>query len=452
MIGKKVFERYISGVLSLALVFFGMSGIVCPVEAAKKNVKKPALIKSLNMYVGQSFNCKVKKCTWKSSNPKVAKVSKKGIIKARKTGNAKITAVHKKTKKKATCKVKVGNYIKSLKVNSAETVMLKPGQTSSINVSMTPGNVLYKGLTYNVANPAIAKVSKKGIITPVSDGVTTVTVTSKAVTKKKKALNTKITVVVSGYQGAVNNTTEVPTEQPKNDLITGDWEYDIIIIPTKTPDLTATITPAPTDNPLNPPVDNPTNNPGNSNPGVPTTTPDGSATDSPTNTPTVSSTMTPTATPTTEPVATAIPTAVPTVTPTSVAEYVNSLEAKPDDPLVGSVVVGNKSNGQLRTMYFLNKEYKGSMKVEVDGYFTSNSGNVVEVLDTLETEKNIFVTNNSNTVKVGRRYKTDSWSIQILPTGAVYYISARVNDVLYNSKFGIIIAEGNTLDHIKIAK
>lgn len=82
-----------------------------PQEAAMAK-KKPAMNKkSTTMYVGSSLTLKVKnvkkkaKITWKSSNKKVVKVSRKGKLKALKTGKATVTA--KVSGKKVKCKVKV---------------------------------------------------------------------------------------------------------------------------------------------------------------------------------------------------------------------------------------------------------------------------------------------------------------------------------------------------------
>ena len=83
--------------------------------AAKKatSIKLNATSKTLT--VGQKYQLKVKKVkpskasksvTWKSSNNKVAKVSSKGKVTAKKAGKATITAISKTNKKvKATCKI-----------------------------------------------------------------------------------------------------------------------------------------------------------------------------------------------------------------------------------------------------------------------------------------------------------------------------------------------------------
>ena len=49
----------------------------------------------------------MKKVTFKTSNKKVATVSSKGVVKAKKKGKATITVITKDGKKKATCKVVV---------------------------------------------------------------------------------------------------------------------------------------------------------------------------------------------------------------------------------------------------------------------------------------------------------------------------------------------------------
>ena len=94
-------------ILTLLLVFSpaGSSTAHAKVRLNKKNV---------TMVVGRKAKLKVKgagkaRVTWKSSNKKVATVSKKGVVKAKKPGKAKITAVirnnGKKIKKKAKIKV-----------------------------------------------------------------------------------------------------------------------------------------------------------------------------------------------------------------------------------------------------------------------------------------------------------------------------------------------------------
>lgn len=92
--------------ISLMLLFSFCFALIpsTEVEAAVKLNKK-----KVTLYVGKSTTLKVKgtkkKAKWTSSNKKVATVSSKGKVKAKKKGTAKITA--KIGKKKYTCKVTV---------------------------------------------------------------------------------------------------------------------------------------------------------------------------------------------------------------------------------------------------------------------------------------------------------------------------------------------------------
>lgn len=79
-----------------------------PVKKVKLNKKKIKIKK------GKKYNLKatitpkdasVKKVSWKSSNKKIATVSKKGIVKAKRKGKCTITVITKDGRKKAKCKV-----------------------------------------------------------------------------------------------------------------------------------------------------------------------------------------------------------------------------------------------------------------------------------------------------------------------------------------------------------
>ena len=131
---KKLHIRALTFVLMLVFVVVGFSATLhSEVEAASKKMKLSATSKKLD--VGKSFTLKIytrgdsvldskgrlavmddkddihywfdykTKATWKSSNPKVATVSSKGKVTAKKKGNATITAKVGKTTYK--CKVTV---------------------------------------------------------------------------------------------------------------------------------------------------------------------------------------------------------------------------------------------------------------------------------------------------------------------------------------------------------
>ena len=112
-----VTKRKLYKIVSLVIIFAVILGCLNTfgterVEAASK-VKLN--VKNTSMAVGDTLQLSVKgtkkkvKVTWKSSNKKVATVSKKGVIKAKKAGTVKITAIikGKGINVKRTAKIKV---------------------------------------------------------------------------------------------------------------------------------------------------------------------------------------------------------------------------------------------------------------------------------------------------------------------------------------------------------
>ena len=385
-------------------------------QQAKSNIKLKT--KKLNLYVNDTYKFKLKKCTYKSSNKKIAKVNKKGKVKAKKAGSVKITIKKKNSRAKAVCRIKVGEHATGIKIAGAATILLKPGQTGTVNAVVSPKNVLYNSVEYTVADSNIVSVSEAGIITPKNSGVTTISVTTKATDKNGRNLSAKVTVVVQ------EDSTTVQDDKVVGDLGNNLGDYNnIVVIKTPVP------TGKPTSEPTTEPTDKPT---------VPTDEP----TDKPTNVPTDFPISTPT------PAPTEAPTAVPTPTPAqTIEEYVQSIVPDPNNPLAASFVVSN-SNGEYRTVYLFNKDYSGYMSATIDGYSYAES--IMEFLTKLQNETG-SVTNSAGTINVMRKSRKNSWKLTFLQTGVVYYFSGKIVDNVYNSQFGLMIAEGNTLDNIFIA-
>ena len=120
------------------------------------------------------------KVTYSSSNKKVAAVTSKGVITAKKAGTAKITV--KSGKKKAVLTVTVPKTAtKSISVASA--VSVKKGKTYTLKAKRTPANSEEK-ITYSSSNKKVATVTSSGKIKGVKKGTATITVKSGKVTKK----------------------------------------------------------------------------------------------------------------------------------------------------------------------------------------------------------------------------------------------------------------------------
>lgn len=396
---KKKHVSALKMVLTYVMCFaLALSCLIITDNRAKSKLKLP--VKALKMYVGDSYRLKLKKCKFRTSKKKVAEVSRKGKIKAKKAGKAKITVIKNGSKKKSVINIEVGKHATGIKIDGALSIFLNMNQTGKIKAAVIPAKVLYKDIEYIVADSNIAVVSADGTITPKSPGVTSVTVVSKATSSKNKKVSAVVNIIVAA-----------PADNSGKQDLTKDLNDDFVIV-VETPAPTHTETPAPS----------------------PKTTKSPDATHGPG--------VTASAAPTSAPVPTVAP------TPDLIQDYIASIVPDDNEPLAGSVVVAN-NEGKQRTVYFLNKNYTGNVSVTIDGYSYSRSGNVADFLKRLENET-ISTTNSAGTIHVLRKKKSDSWEVTMLKTGIVYYMSGKVQDTVYNSVYGIMIVEGNTLKNIVV--
>ena len=119
------------------------------------------------------------KVTWSSSNTNVAKVNSKGVVTAKKSGKATITAVASDgLKVKCTITVKKP----SIKLKTKSVITLKVGKTLKIKATSTPGGKF----TYKTSSKKIATVSSKGVIKAKKKGTADITVARNGVKKKIK--------------------------------------------------------------------------------------------------------------------------------------------------------------------------------------------------------------------------------------------------------------------------
>lgn len=117
------------------------------------------------------------KVKFKSSNKKVATVSKNGVIKAKKKGTVKITIYCKsKTSKKKTVKIRVGTPVSSISISG--TRYLRVGRSSTLKASVNSG-ATNKNVSWWSDNPAVAMVDSNGKIKGQANGICTVYATAK---------------------------------------------------------------------------------------------------------------------------------------------------------------------------------------------------------------------------------------------------------------------------------
>lgn len=165
----------------------GSATITFTVGTVKKTCKVTVMpialnITKKNMYVKDKLELKVNgapgKVSWKSSNKKVAAVSKQGVVKAQKGGKATITA--KVGGKSYKCKI----VVKDQPTLSKKTLKIEVGTTSQLAIIRTA-----KKATWSSSNKRVATVSKNGKVKGVRTG--TATITAKVGKKKFKC---KVTV------------------------------------------------------------------------------------------------------------------------------------------------------------------------------------------------------------------------------------------------------------------
>lgn len=126
--------------------------------------------------------------SYKSSNTKIATVSSKGKITARKKGSCTITVIMK-SGKKATCKVKVVPLATSKIKFAKKSVTLKKGKTLTLKYTRTPKKAGDK-LTWKSSKPKIVKVTSKGKVKGLKKGTSTITVM--AASGKKASIKIKV--------------------------------------------------------------------------------------------------------------------------------------------------------------------------------------------------------------------------------------------------------------------
>lgn len=174
------------------------------VNTAKKNLDtamkglvklKASSTKKLTLGVGETYSVKTKNCTYLSSNTKIATVSSKGLVKAKKTGSAVVKAIPKTGNKAKVFKITVKKAPKKItkvtfnkKAVKKNKVTLKKGRKGTFKVTLPKGTA--SQIKYTSSKKKIATISSKGVVKAKKKGKTVITI--KTYNKKTK----KITLTV----------------------------------------------------------------------------------------------------------------------------------------------------------------------------------------------------------------------------------------------------------------
>lgn len=221
-------KRLFCLLLVLGIVFQPLNGLKLIQSSAKD--KEPTITVTrcstgiATVKVGSTYKLGVKagkaKINYKSSKKKIASVSKKGEVKALKTGVSIITITAKLGKKTAKKKISVkviskNKYVKVKKIKAPiKEYKLFVGDSTKAQIQFTPQKASNKNLLFSVDKSKVVTVTEKGQIKAKKEGDAKITVTS---CENKKA---KVVIKVSVSEESA--TTPVPTAsgEPAEEEIT----------------------------------------------------------------------------------------------------------------------------------------------------------------------------------------------------------------------------------------
>lgn len=175
---------------------------------------------------------------WKSSNNAVATVNSNGLVTSTGKGTAIITATTQDGGYTATCEVTVelleGSAVPTtgVELNTSRVELDQAGDVYHLKADVLPANATNKAVTWVSSNPNVATVSDNGLVTAVSEGSATITVTTE---DGQKVATCIVTVHIesssSGTDGGGSGGSATPTSYT---ITTGETVGGTITISHKT--------------------------------------------------------------------------------------------------------------------------------------------------------------------------------------------------------------------------
>lgn len=152
-------------------------------------------------------NAKAQEIVWSSLDDKIASVNDTGLVKAIGIGEGKILATSPETNLTDTCIVVVSKFIhvSAVKLDqSAADVYL--GSTLELVATVEPEDATVKDVAWSSSDESVATVDEKGVVTPVKEGKTTITVTT---VESSKTATCAVTVKRVEVTGVTLNKTSI---------------------------------------------------------------------------------------------------------------------------------------------------------------------------------------------------------------------------------------------------
>ena len=138
-----------------------------------------------------------KKVTWTSSDERIAKVDAKGRVTGVALGDCEITCTSQESGGiQATATVHVQQPVNSIAFGPVPAVYT--GETAQLTWSISPANVSNDAVTLTSSNPKILTVTNDGVVTGVSGGEATVTITTADGSNRRARVKVKVMQHVTG--------------------------------------------------------------------------------------------------------------------------------------------------------------------------------------------------------------------------------------------------------------
>ena len=172
--------------LSVTILVFALVLTMNTIPAfAKSNPTLKITTNKTTLYLLDSANCKTqlkvtysgrnvtKSAKYSTSNKKIATVSKKGVVTAKRTGTVKVKVKYKKSVRNITVKVKKAR----LSLNK-KSITLITGQNTTLKAFANKSGVNNKRVKWSTSNKNVATVNKNSIVSAKKAGTAKITCTT----------------------------------------------------------------------------------------------------------------------------------------------------------------------------------------------------------------------------------------------------------------------------------